>query len=52
MEIFTEAPTLTSVNNGSESMNDKQLGQIRNFLIKEGLPDVYASDYSVVSEIE
>lgn len=52
MEIHTGASTLTSVNNGSENMNDKQLGQIRNYLDKEGMPDVYAFDYKVVSDID
>lgn len=52
MEIHTGAPTLTSVNNGSENLNDKQLKQIREYLIKEGMPDIYSFDYKVVSDIE
>ena len=47
MDIHIEAPSLSSVNNGIENMNDKQLRQIREFLIAEGLQDIYAFNYVV-----
>lgn len=50
MEINTNAPSLTSVNNGSENMNDKQLCQIRNYLVTHGLNDVYSFNYVVGAE--
>lgn len=45
LDIKTTAPSLGSVNNGREKLNDKQLSEIRDFLISEGYPDVYNENY-------
>lgn len=50
LEINTKVPSLTSVNNGNESMNDRQLSQIREYLINHGFKDVYSFDYIIDNE--
>lgn len=45
LDIKTTAPSLGSVNNGREKLNDKQLSDIRNFLLGEGYPDIYDVNY-------
>ena len=46
LPIETNAPSLTSVNNG-ENMNDKQIKQIRQYLKKNKLTDVYSDQCNV-----
>lgn len=47
LPIESEAPTLTSVNNGAVNMNDVQLQKMREWLKKEDLEDVYRADYHI-----
>lgn len=50
LPVANEGPDLCSVNNGAENMKDKQIRQIRAYLIQEGYPDVYASSYVVKAQ--
>lgn len=45
LPIACDAPTLTSVNNGSNNMNDVQINNMRQWLTSNGMPDVYSNDY-------
>lgn len=47
LPIVSEAPKLTSVNNGVENMNDVQIRNMRKWLIENGMPDVYSPDYRI-----
>ena len=47
LPIASEAPKLTSVNNGVENMNDVQIRNIRKWLKENGMPDVYSIDYRI-----
>lgn len=47
LPVACEAPSLSSVNNGVENMNDHQIHQMREWLQTENLPDVYALSYCV-----
>lgn len=47
MEIHTVSPSLSSVNNGKDNLNDKQLIEIRQNLVESGSVDVYSYDYKV-----
>ena len=47
LPIESESPTLSSVNNGSENMNDIQIRQIREYLCENGYIDVYNLSYTV-----
>ena len=44
LPIRNEAPALCSLNNGEENMNDKQINNIREYLRKNKLEDVYCSE--------
>lgn len=46
LPVESDAPSLSSVNNG-ESMNDRQIHQMRVWLQNEGLEDVYSRNCSV-----
>lgn len=48
--IENDSPTLSSVNNGTENMNDVQIRQIREYLCENGYDDVYASTYTVEAD--
>jgi hypothetical protein len=50
LPIVTDAPTLSSVNNGELNMNNVQIAQIRNYLKVNGIKDVYASTCDVRDE--
>ena len=45
LPIASDAPTLTSINNGSNNMNDVQINNMRKWLTSNGMPDVYSNDY-------
>lgn len=47
MDIVIKTPKLTDINNGAENLNDKQIKTLRSYLIKNGLRDVYASDFYI-----
>lgn len=47
LPIVDGSPTLTSVNNGAENMNDVQIRQIQEYLRNNSLEDIYASTYTV-----
>lgn len=47
LPISSNAPTLSSVNNGIQNMNDVQISQIRAWLRKKGLKDVFSSSCQV-----
>lgn len=48
LPIESNSPSLTSVNNG-ESMNDKQILRIRDYLVNNNFVDVYSSKCHVVA---
>lgn len=50
LEVQNEGKSLSSVNNGSENMNDCQIKQIREWLKAEGFKDVFDSNYVVESQ--
>lgn len=50
LPVEIDAPSLSSINNGVENMNDQQIRQMREWLKTEKLPDVYASEYKVKFE--
>lgn len=41
LPIKSNSPSLSSVNNGNENMNDQQISQIRDYLRNNGYDDVY-----------
>lgn len=47
LPVESESPTLSSVNNGKENMNDIQIRKIREYLRDNDYEDVYASTYKV-----
>lgn len=47
LPIKSDAPSLKSVNTGSEKMNDRQINNMREWLLKEGYKDVYNINYQV-----
>lgn len=49
LPILSKAPSLTEVNNGLKNLNDKQIGQIREYLVANGFSDVYRFDYHVLA---
>lgn len=48
LSIVNNSPALTNINNGTVSMNDKQLGQVREYLRNNGYADVYDLQYEIV----
>lgn len=50
LPIESDSPTLSSVNNGTENMNDVQIRQIRKYLLENGYDDVYGSTYTVEAD--
>ena len=50
LPVENDSPTLSSINNGSENMNDVQIRQIREYLCENGYDDVYASTYTVEAD--
>lgn len=47
LPLPSDAPKLTSVNNGDKSMNDVQINQIRCYFKDNYHKDIYSSDYKV-----
>ena len=47
LPVESESPTLSSVNNGEENMNDIQIRKIREYLRENTYEDVYSSTYVV-----
>ena len=47
LPIKSDSPSLSSVNNG-QNRNDEQIANVRNYLQKNDLPDVYAPHYTCV----
>lgn len=47
LPVTNNAPSLSSVNNGNLNYNDKQIKQLRNYLISNDLEDVYSSNCNV-----
>lgn len=47
LDIHNDGASLSSINNGMENMNDKQICKIREWLIREGVDDVYNFHYKV-----
>lgn len=47
LPIMDNSPSLSSLNNGSYNMNDRQIRQMREWLRKEQLEDVYDLNYIV-----
>ena len=47
LPIKSDSPSLSSVNNG-QNRNDEQIANVRNYLQKNDLPDLYAPHYTCV----
>lgn len=47
LPVECEAPSLSSVNNGADNMNDRQIQQMREWLSTQGIVDVYSQEYRV-----
>lgn len=46
LEITNDSPSLCSINNGIENMNDIQIRNLRHYFINNGITDVYATRLS------
>lgn len=47
LPVKSVAPTLSSVNNGSDNRNDTQICELRNWLVVNNMPDVYDMTYKI-----